>query len=151
MSELNGRELDAEVAVNLFGWEWLERDNEEDEGTVPRKAIFPPLDCGWVRFNFHAPHWRPALATTDVFGDWDRCCGTEDRKRIGLPRFSTDISAAMEVEGRIEAAGLEGTYAEALGKITAAECANGKSETFALIHATPEQRCRAALQAVRTE
>ncbi len=58
-----------------------------------------------------------------------------------LPHYSTDIAAAYQMEERIKELGLESEYSEALLDLTDA------SEHFELIHATPEDRCRAALAA----
>ena len=58
---------------------------------------------------------------------------------------SDDIAAAWLVEERIKELGLEPEYSEALLNITDA------SEHFEMIHASPEDRCRAALMAVEAE
>ena len=62
-----------------------------------------------------------------------------------VPYYSTDIAAAMQVEDRIEELGLIPEYCEALLNITDA------SEHFELIHASPEDRCRAAVMAAEAE
>ena len=62
-----------------------------------------------------------------------------------LPHYSTDIAAAWLVEERIKELGLESEYSEALLNITDA------SEHFEMIHASPEDRCRAARMAVEAE
>ena len=62
-----------------------------------------------------------------------------------LPEYSRDIAAAMRMEDRIEELGLIPKYCEALLNITDA------SEHFELIHASPEDRCRAAVMATEAE
>lgn len=95
-----GKDLDAEIAVRLFGWEWLEHDNDMTHS--PRKGLFAPADSNWVRFNFHAPDWRPAKEDTPRFSDWYETCAIRaangyDLKRRGLPPYSTSWDAAGEV------------------------------------------------------
>ncbi|ASA25403.1 hypothetical protein [Paenibacillus donghaensis] len=66
--------------------------------------------------------------------------------------WSTDISAAWEVEERIlalylnEQPGLIDDYIDSLMDVIRKE--HGFSPAFRLAHATPEQRCKAALMAV---
>lgn len=64
-------------------------------------------------------------------------------------KYSTDISAAWEVEEQIHKKRLNVEYCSALKQVVAA-----KGEyvgLFDYIHATPEQRCKAALLAVLGE
>ena len=69
----------------------------------------------------------------------------------GYPRYSTDIAAAYQVEERIEELGLWRKYCWELIKIVSAKASDEMLQTWYLIHATPEDRCRAALKAVETE
>lgn len=94
LAELAGRDLDAVVAVRVMGWEWLER--LEDLYQRPRKVIYPPLGPDWIRFNYFWDKYSPAQPTTERFSDWDECCKRVDGA-TGMPRYSTDIAAAMEV------------------------------------------------------
>ena len=97
-----------------------------------------------------------AKVATDVMG-W-----TAERKP-GLPhlwlppghfiygwRPSTDIAAAMQVEERIEEMGLIEEYCMHLNEIANAHWDGIKRQPqrWQLIHATPEDRCLAALKAV---
>lgn len=67
-----------------------------------------------------------------------------------LPCYSADISAAMEVENRIEELGLEASYARELAKGTPHWLfASDEATWWHVAHATPEQRCRAALVAIQ--
>ncbi|KAA1180677.1 BC1872 family protein [Paenibacillus sp. B2(2019)] len=63
-----------------------------------------------------------------------------------IPRYSTDISAAWEVEERIKEMAIDaplyiGYYMTELQLIVG-------NKGFDMVHATPEQRCKAALLAV---
>ena len=67
--------------------------------------------------------------------------------RYPVRRYSTDIHAAWDMEEEIQRRGLVAEYGSALigllprGDITA--------NAFAMAHASPELRCRAALSCVR--
>lgn len=64
---------------------------------------------------------------------------------------STDIAFAMRVEDRIAELGLQSPYYGALVNIVAASITDRVFHLFDVVHATPEQRCRAALQAFSAE
>lgn len=90
------RELDAEVAEKVMGWQWWERPDDKD-GTL-RKVLYPPENSGWRRYNFSETVWLPAQPTTELFSDWDDCCSREDDPFVrGVPFYSTDIAVAMLV------------------------------------------------------
>lgn len=57
-----------------------------------------------------------------------------------------DYHEAFEVENRIESLCLENQYAWALRNIVSVK--RGINWMWSLLHATPEQRCRAALKVV---
>lgn len=61
-------------------------------------------------------------------------------------RYSRDISAAYEVEEKIKELGLQVKYTQALKLLIIGE--GEYAGMFDFIHATPEQRCKAALIAV---
>lgn len=65
--------------------------------------------------------------------------------------YSSDIAAAFEAEEKIKELGKEEPYVFALlgllGFPEDVDCV----ETFAIIHATPKQRCQAALLAMEVE
>ncbi len=71
-----------------------------------------------------------------------------------VPDYPNDIAAAYTMEERIEELGLVNRYCWELIKIANAND-RGKDEsirqTWGLIHATPEDRCRAALKALDKE
>jgi len=67
-----------------------------------------------------------------------------------VPDFSGSLDAAWQMEEEIERRGLLGDYVAALQshlRILGRHVIE-VMETWELIHATPEQRCRAALEAV---
>ncbi len=97
------RELDAWIAQYLWGWEWWQRANEEAGKTVIRRAIYPPLNSGWIRFNFsESVFTRCNDMSVPRFSDWDKVCAEEDwrkeNRRIGLPRFTTSPADAFAVQ-----------------------------------------------------
>jgi hypothetical protein len=69
---------------------------------------------------------------------------------VNVPPYSTDHNLAHAVEERIAELGLERKYASALQENVL--CAGSDWHGFAwnLAHASPEQRCRAALAAVES-
>lgn len=104
MSDKELRELDVWIAVNVYGWSWFERPNEERGKFITRKALFPPstdnaCEDGWYRANFY-PSFTPAKSDTPRFSDWDMACGFRVRGQtisVGLPRFTTNPADAMAV------------------------------------------------------
>lgn len=69
------------------------------------------------------------------------------------PKYSTDIAAALEIEEKLKARGLVSEYVEELRIVCGVEelgwdACYGDEEMFLFIHATPKQRCLAALKAV---
>lgn len=79
-----GRELNAEIAVTMFGWEWR------------RSAV---TGCRCVYAPNRAPSWMRETAdlTEPLVVDWDYGEWT--------PRYSTDIAAAWLVVERMFALG----------------------------------------------
>src|SRR5690348_1098483 len=80
---LTGRELDAEVAVKIFGWRWLARVRERS-----LCLIVPPEHTeSWIKANFK-----------DVTGHQSEYCRfAEWDQDFQLPRYSTDPAAMMQV------------------------------------------------------
>ena len=68
------------------------------------------------------------------------------------PRYSESIGAAMQVENRIAELGKQGDYIAALWDVIGADrsvnfwTASNTRAFWLCVHATPEQRCRAALR-----
>lgn len=66
------------------------------------------------------------------------------------PYYSIDIAAAFQVEDRIAELGLQRQYIIALrGETRAQMIAAACGYEWKLVHASPEQRCRAALECVK--
>jgi len=72
---------------------------------------------------------------------------------VPVPSYSTDISAAYQMEERIKELGLIGEYCFYLNRIADAYWYAGEKQgrSWQLIHATPADRCRAALKATSRE
>lgn len=86
---------------------------------------------------------------------WCHTCGCLIDEATPEPlRYSTDPAAAAHVEDEIERRGLTEQYVDAmldLLHINAEDRIPAHYQLWALIRATPEQRCRAALVAVGVE
>ena len=67
-----------------------------------------------------------------------------------LPAYSTDIAPSYTMEERIAELGLIGEYCKHLNDMANARWDAGEIQgrSWQLIHATPEDRCRAALKAL---
>lgn len=88
-------------------------------------------------------------------GQWTLPDGSQGPTWNTMPRFATDIACAFQVEDRIAELNLKGSYAIALHDIIRQTYAplyvmTDTDETWDLIHATPRQRCEAALATVST-
>lgn len=93
-----GPELDAKIALHLFGWRWFQRDSG---GLIHKRrcALYPPDDGNWVRWNFHDSfeqigEWPEPKQR---FSDWDRCGSVAEDRSIGrplkfLPNYSSEWS-----------------------------------------------------------
>ena len=72
---------------------------------------------------------------------------------LNIPRYSTDIAAAWEMEAEIQRQGLGTEYGmELMALVVTPETETGQKPftfVFDAAHASPEMRCRAALAAVR--
>jgi hypothetical protein len=80
---------------------------------------------------------------------WDSESGIVNDVDLPLSHYSTDISAAMEMELRIFSDERIRSYVSALRRITEADdIADSINRDWMLIHATPKQRCLAALSAI---
>lgn len=118
-----GREMDALVAERVMGWAIF----THNEGPNP-------------------PYWYREETDNHSF-------------HLPIPKFSTDIAAAYAMEERIEELGLTERYIVELARIACGY--DGLPETlirlqrglyedqiWAMVHASPADRCRAALRAV---
>ena len=98
-----------------------------------------------------------AAVATEVM-EWRLLAGdtwVDDKNKITHPSFrpSKSIAAAWLVEERIEEMGLIEEYCMHLNEIANAHWDEGKRQPqrWQLIHATPEDRCQAALMAAEAE
>lgn len=127
---LSGRELDAAVAERVMGWRWWATKLRYSEDV--RKALHHP--------EFKNDEWWLADSSEEMFGDGPA--------NPFMPHYSENIAAAMEVENRILDLKLEVPYAEALWlEVNQQDAANNRYAWWRIMHASAEQRCRAALQA----
>ncbi|MEK5416333.1 BC1872 family protein [Paenibacillus sp. FSL L8-0708] len=104
------------------------------------KENFPELSLliGW--FGYEA--WKPMKGTWHN-AEWRN---SEEKAWLDCPRFGEDISEAWEVEERIKVLRLHTGYVSCIKQVLV-----GTGEyvgMFDYIHATAEQRCKAALLAV---
>ncbi len=91
---------------------------------------------------YHCPHF-------DKDGRILSFCSCPD-----LPRYSRDIAAAMQVEERIKELGLIDEYCMHLNDIASMHvwyAEHPQPLMWEIIHATPEDRCRAAVMAAEEE
>jgi hypothetical protein len=99
-------------------------------------------------------HWSqsgpfddPSKCRHSAVAYWQDAAG---RSNVTVDEFSpsTDPTAARELEDEIERRGLEDRYVQVLGAVVNANPYTD-NESWALIRATPEQRARAFLEAVK--
>jgi len=78
--------------------------------------------------------------------------GSHQRWPVGVPAYSSDVAAAKQVEDRIAELGLEHEYAGALLEQTGNTQYQSSLPVivWAIVRATPEERCRAALSVIET-
>lgn len=126
--QLSGRELDAVIHRDVMCQVW-------DESRCRA--------CGW------------ALAQSTADGCVAESCSQRPypaKMADEPPRYSESIEAAMRVEDRIAWLGLIGAYVSALKLIgdrsTSARVITDEGRMWRMAHATPEQRCLAALSAL---
>lgn len=125
--EMTGRELDAAVA-KVMGWRWVLTDDH------PCCVFMSPVDQ-------QKSGGRILDGPTDSVG-----LGLSD-----VPAYSTDHAAAYEMEAELERRGMASKYADNLYEIVADEKVDdwrwnqSADMYFAIAHASPLNRCRAAL------
>lgn len=170
------RELDAQIAGKVMAWTLLGKADCEHEPECGSLEIVPlnepsrqfeshPVYLERCRCeNYPVQHvvypdgpMRPIEIEVNTRNaqehDNDLNKWGHSRSCLGIvPRYSSDISAAMEVENRIEQLHLIREYVRALEHIgdmaTPSRVITDTGVAWRLAHATPEQRCRAALKAV---
>jgi hypothetical protein len=123
--ELSGRELDAAVAERVMGYR---NHNPELINLTPTHMA-----------------WHTAISPT-----------TGNREIV--PCYSSSIEAAMQVEDRIAELGLQNDYVAHIWSVVGATrngvnfwTADNFKAFWLCIHATAEQRCRAALAAIESK
>lgn len=156
---MDNRELDALVVVHIFNWRWMQYPAPNSSQTVWKTGLFPPEAPNRICVaNGYDRIWRPSTSDAPRFRDWDKCPWWEDDEfRRGFPCYSTDMAAVWAVEEHIKERGLVKEYIDALSDMLAPDDDFVSYDgiewatydgLWALIHATPQQRCTAALKAV---
>ena len=150
-AEMISRELAADVATEVMGWQWLCRDDYyllDSPGRCQQEWRYPARFYSVVD-SCPSPELRRA--------DWDE----------GVPPYTSSLAATWEVETELIRQDLGESYVEHLMLLTSLRGARGKSslwglraegffecgpaEVLLLLRASPELRCRAALATVRGE
>jgi hypothetical protein len=100
--QLEGRELDAGVAVEVMGWRWM-KYAAPNNPTLTLTGIFPPKAPGRICVgNNYDLIWEPSDAEQPRFSNWDSPTWWEDGETFhGLPHYNTDHNAAAEVRARM--------------------------------------------------
>lgn len=128
-----GTELDALIAEHIFGWWRLKSPSFDYDGPCESNDVLVPPTL---------------LSKEEAF----RCMppkGVVPFTYFVNRNWSTRISAAWEVEEKIKTLRLHVEYSQALRQVV---MSTGEYVgLFDYIHATPEQRCKAALLAVLEE
>lgn len=98
-------DLDAEIAVKLFGWRWFRHKERNVVG------LYPPDEEGYIAWMFFEEKME-LLGDTDGgyprYTDWYRCGGLSDERsrwHLYMPQFSGDLECAMMVDARMQAEG----------------------------------------------
>lgn len=97
-----GRELDALIAVRLFGWRWM-RYPAPNNPSLLLTGLFPPEAPDRIcTANGYDQVWEPSNEHAPRFSTWDTCAWWEDGEfQRGFPHYSTDIAAAWTVVERL--------------------------------------------------
>lgn len=141
---MNGKELDALVAEKIMGWRW--KRNTTLRSDTPRGSLFPVGKKFMVKLS-DKMGWSSVIP-----GGTKRGAGWA----YNLPRYSTDIAAAFEMESMLcKTEGLAAVYGDNLAALVQEDW-DLESGNFghvpmnwACAHASPALRCLAALQTVR--
>ena len=130
--------LDAEVAVEIMGFCWWIRETAGlgVEVFAPPSYVAEALRRGNTMTRMTKAE-APLLSALPSFSDFSR-----------VPRYSTDIAAAWDMEKEIQRQGLHFAYGLNLSPLICAAMPDN-AHAYHLAHASPELRCRAALMTVR--
>jgi hypothetical protein len=152
MTTETSRDLDARVAERVMGtpvlgvagvcWPAGEATIVGDDGDTQEPICVGACNCDVIA-DLAAENPGDRYWTDRLFGHHHHCLEV-------VPAYSTDPAAARLVEDEIERRGLWRAYTEALllAVIDLPPGVDTIFEGWALIRATPEARCRAALVAV---
>ena len=138
------RELDVQVA-QVLGWHW---DNKWGCMIPPAQVAGP--DEMWTDWldNGYGEEYRKPIKAYCLSG----VVYNGNFTKILLPEYSTDIVASRTMEDWVEENRLQARYAQAMvaSFLYLDDPIPDTDEQFwwALLHATPEQRCLAFLSAV---
>jgi hypothetical protein len=122
------REFDAWIAEHIMGWKWATLNPETYRELTGKRSLVEP----------------------DFEDDKYYVCCSKDLPRASywykdFPYYSTDLSAAHQMEERIKELGLAEKYARALALQVGRPPSNPTYvELFDIIHASAGERCRAA-------
>lgn len=129
------RALDAQVAEEIFGYTW--------------QPLAPDDFAGHDVTHVLQGAWRGS-------GEIQSCHRIAERRSDGHIRyfqnapFSTDYTAVRLVEDEIERRGLGPRFVAELGACVCLEYPYANRGVWRILRASPEDRCRAALSAVRS-
>ena len=150
------RTLDAEVETVVFNLTWYRvrfddkvecnRLTGQNGGSFVCDRLLPPATATLYR----AWGWSVQAISPEegLVGFLAENAGEIPRGRLWeTPRYSTDITAAWDMEEEIQRQGLYAEYGEAMSILLDSPFVTASYYDF--LHASPELRCRAALAAVR--
>lgn len=144
----NLRELDCAVAEEVMGWERI---------TLYERVLDPAFFGGKSDRMYREAGQSDYLCRPGRIAE-DGGQEVMAREQVGtlviggdrdLPRYSSDLAAASQVEASIARRGLQEAYIQQLEAILGDHTSIRYRWLFALVTAGPESRCRAALAAVR--
>lgn len=173
---LEGRDLAAEVLVQVLGWRWYARRSSKYASDMMRTTLFPPEGGewrGWERFNFY-PDFVDVTGREGEYerhSDWWRACGkryltNEEWERSGMLRPDKDQRDSALVLAKIDRRGLMERYTKILYALyhepvqynalllRLMVSGSGEQDVYeprdvrAMLLATPTDQCRAALLTV---
>ena len=147
------REIDVCITRELFSIALVPRERFDGNRTVYRMSGFdtwePDKDGGCYPDCDFTKERVVDVADSAFFSSFP---DTPDRGRvIAVPPYTESILATHQVEAEIERRGLQRPYLQALSEEVRCVSSDPYVSLWAMLRATPEQRCRAALRAVRGE
>jgi len=125
-SEIEGRALDTAVAERVMGWRWI-KASTSDAPIFAAPDFLKLLNPEYIE-KHTVDHDGPIPDT--------------------VPRYSSSIAAAYKMETALERRGLADAYTFALFDVLGMNPRKPGIAFFLLIHASPLDRCKAALKTV---